>query len=182
MVHSKCSTNSRFFIAEFGDNMSDQPINYEAVLADLENRKSQLEAAIAGIRLIMGQPGTNPSGPAGGGGYSGSTPAHDAFIGMSIPEAAKKHLTTVRKKLSTQELMTAMEAGGLPPSKYNTVYAILRRRENQVGDIINMKGDWGLAEWYPNYRRKAATGEDAAGAGEVETTTEEKHGPKAVSA
>lgn len=142
-------------------NMSDQPINYEAVLADLENRKAQIEAAIAGIRLVMGQPGTSPSGgPSGGGSYNGATPAHDAFIGMSIPEAAKKHLTAVRKKLSTQEIMTALEAGGLPPSKYSTVYAILRRRENQVGDIINMKGDWALQEWFPNYRKKSSTRED----------------------
>lgn len=148
--------------------MSDQPINYEAVLADLEARKAQLEAAISGIRLMLGQPGTGPGGgPSGGGSYSGMTPAHDAFIGMSIPEAAKKHLTAVRKKLSTQELMTAMEAGGLPPSKYNTVYAILRRRENQVGDIINMKGDWALQEWYPNYRKKASASE-----GEDEDTKE----------
>jgi len=140
--------------------MSDQPINYEAVLADLEARKAQIEAAIVGIRLVMGQSSAGPSGPTGGGSpYAGSTPAHDAFIGMSIPEAAKKYLNTVRKKLSTQELMTAMEAGGLPPSKYNTVYAILRRRENQVGDIINMKGDWALQEWYPNYRKKSSSGE-----------------------
>jgi hypothetical protein len=138
--------------------MSDQPINYEAVLADLEARKAQLEAAISGIRLMLGQSGASPGGGPSGGG--GPTPAHDAFIGMSIPEAAKKHLTAVRKKLSTQELMTAMEAGGLPPSKYNTVYAILRRRENQVGDIINMKGDWALQEWYPNYRKKASASEN----------------------
>jgi hypothetical protein len=155
--------------------MSDQPINYEAVLADLENRKAQLEAAIAGIRLVMGQPGTAPSGPGGGGsGYSGGAPAHDAFIGMSIPEAAKKHLTAVRKKLSTQDLMAAMEAGGLPPSKYSTVYAILRRREKQVGDIINMKGDWALQEWYPNYRKKSS----ASGDEESEETGEEKHDDK----
>src|SRR5580698_3769978 len=32
------------------------------------------------------------------GGHTGATPAHDAFIGLSIPEAAKKHLTAVRKK------------------------------------------------------------------------------------
>jgi hypothetical protein len=131
--------------------MSDQPINYEAVLFDLEARKSQLESAIAAIKGIMGQAVTAPSGPGGGGGAL----AHDAFIGMSIPEAAKKHLMAVRKKLSTQDLMTAMEAGGLPPSKYSTVYAILRRREKQVGDIINMKGDWALQEWYPNYRKKS---------------------------
>jgi len=28
-----------------------------------------------------------------------------------------------------------------------------------VGDIINMKGDWALAEWYPNYRK--GKGKDA---------------------
>ena len=156
--------------------MSDHAINYEAVLADLENRKAQLEAAIVGIRLVMGQPGTNPSGgPAGGGGsYVGSAPAHDAFIGMSIPEAAKKHLTVVRKKLSTQDIMTALEAGGLPPSKYSTVYAILRRRENQVGDIINLKGDWALQEWYPNHRKKTPTSEVEIGVDEKTDEADEK--------
>jgi hypothetical protein len=63
--------------------------------------------------------------------------------------------------------MDAMEAGGLPKSKYNTVYAILRRRESQVGDIINMQGEWGLAAWYPNHvkktLKKGAASESAAG-------------------
>jgi hypothetical protein len=76
-----------------------QPINYEAVLADLEARKAKLEAAIKSIRQILGQTGTSPFG--GSGGVSpNDKPAHDAFIGMSIPEATKKHLTAVRKKLS----------------------------------------------------------------------------------
>lgn len=139
--------------------MSDQPINYEAVLADLKARRMQLDSAIAAIEGITGQTGTTPGGP--GGGYVGGAPAHDAFIGLSIPDAAKKHLATTRKKQSTQELMAAMQAGGLPESKYSTVYAILRRRENQVGDIINMKGDWALQEWYPNYRRKSSASGDA---------------------
>jgi hypothetical protein len=51
--------------------------------------------------------------------------------------------------------MAALESGGLPHSKYNTVYAILRRRESQVGDIVNMQGEWGLASWYPNHVKKA---------------------------
>src|SRR5271157_3626463 len=154
--------------------MSDQPVNYEAVLFDLETRKANLEAAIAAVRLILGQ--TAPSGPSGGGGgYSGGAPAHDAFIGMSIPEAAKKHLTAVRKKLSTQEIMTALESGGLPPSKYSTVYAILRRRENQVGDIINMKGDWALQEWYPNYRnKKSSASEETEEEGKEPSTAKEE--------
>lgn len=132
-------------------------------MADLEARKAQLEVTIAQIRAIMGQPGVTggPVPPGGGGGYNGATPAHDAFIGLSIPEAAKKHLGIVRKKLSTQDLMAALELGGLPPSKYSTVYGVLSRRESKVGDIVNIKGDWALAEWYPNYRKKTKASESS---------------------
>lgn len=164
---------------------SDQ-INYEAVLADLEARKAQLESAISAIRVIMGQPGSSPTSPGGGFSPSGSSPAHDAFIGMSIPDATRKHLAAVRKKLSTQEIMTALESGGLPPSKYSTVYAVLRRREGQVGDIINMKGDWALAEWYPNYRSKGKGVKNAADSETAiaDTTKEEPEAaePEAVKA
>jgi hypothetical protein len=125
-----------------------QPINYDAVLADLKSRKAELEAAITAIEKITGQvSGSTPP--------SGGTGPH-AFLGMSIPEATKAHLAATRRKQSTQDIMTALEAGGLPPSKYSTVYAVLRRREAQVGDIINMKGDWALSEWYPGYKRAKA--------------------------
>ena len=134
--------------------MTPEPINYAAVLADLEAKKQQIEVAIAAIKMIAAQSGNAPLGGPGGSGPS-------AFLGMSIPDATKKHLTTVRQKQSTQEIMKALEAGGLPASKYSTVYAVLRRRESQVGDIINMKGDWALAEWYPNYRFKKSTDEES---------------------
>jgi hypothetical protein len=156
--------------------MSTEPINYEAVIADLEAKKAHIESTIAALRVISGMSGLGitppPGSPSGGGGGSiivGTKPAADAFLGKSIPEAAKMYLTSQRRKLSTQELMDAMEAGGLPGSKYSTVYAILSRRESKVGDIVNMKGDWALAEWYPNYVKKGpkktaasepATGED----------------------
>jgi hypothetical protein len=58
---------------------------------------------------------------------------------MSIPDATKKYLESVRQKQSTQEIIDALQTGGLPPSKYNTVYSILARRQSQVGDIINIK-------------------------------------------
>jgi hypothetical protein len=139
--------------------MSTEPINYEAVIADLEAKKAHIESTIAALRVISGMSGLGiappPGSPLGGGSaITGTKPAADAFLGKSIPEAAKMYLTSQRRKLSTQELMDAMEAGGLPGSKYNTVYAILARRENKVGDIVNIKGDWALAEWYPNYVKK----------------------------
>jgi 2-iminoacetate synthase ThiH len=133
--------------------MSDTPINYEAVLADIDARIDKLQATRQGIVELMSTTGTTPSG---------SGRAKD-YLGMSIPEAAKKYLGSQRAKQSTQDVMKALEEGGLPPSKYSTVYAILRRREKQVGDIINMKGDWALAEWYPNHRKrtKQEEGEDS---------------------
>jgi hypothetical protein len=141
--------------------MATPPIDYEAVIADLEAKIVHLQATLAGIRAVAGMTGLGtaptPGAPSGGGGGNpivNGKPASDAFLGKSIPEAAKMYLTSQRRKLSTQELMDALEAGGLPGSKYNTVYAILARRENKVGDIVNIKGDWALAEWYPNYVRK----------------------------
>jgi hypothetical protein len=137
--------------------MSEAPINYEAVLADLEARKAKLEAAIESIRAILAQGGAGTSGPIG---PSGSI-APDAFLQMSIPDATKKYLGSTRQKQSTQAIIDALEKGGLPKSKYNTVYSILSRRQKQVGDIINMDGDWALAEWYPNYKRKKSAEEEA---------------------
>jgi hypothetical protein len=149
--------------------MSTEPINYEAVIEDLEAKKTQLDATITMLRALsgLGTLGITPPSSPSGGGNGGTRIASDAFFGKSIPEAAVIHLGNVRKKLSTQALMDAMEAGGLPKSKYNTVYAILRRRESQVGDIINMQGEWGLAAWYPNHvkktLKKGAASESAAG-------------------
>jgi hypothetical protein len=126
-----------------------EPINYEAVLADIEDRIVKLQATADGIRSIMAMSGSTPTG-----GGPGGKIAHDAFLKMSIPDATKSYLTMARQKKDTQSIIEALEQGGLPRSEYSTVYAVLRRREKQVGDIVNMKGDWGLAEWYPNYKRR----------------------------
>jgi hypothetical protein len=150
--------------------MGTQPIDYEAVIADLEAKKAQLDATINMLRALsgIGTLGiTPPSGSPSGG--SGGRIAPDAFFGKSIPEAAVMHLSNVRQKLSTQQLMDAFEAGGLPKSKYNTVYAILRRREGQVGDIVNMQGEWGLASWFPNHAKAKSTAKKAAASESAET-------------
>jgi|HubBroStandDraft_6_1064221.scaffolds.fasta_scaffold60762_3 hypothetical protein len=126
--------------------MSDAP-NYEAILADIDARIAKLQATREGIVDLMALAGTVPTGGPGG------KIAHDAFLAMSIPDATKKYLSMTRQKKDTQALIDALEQGGLPRSAYSTVYAVLRRREKQIGDIINEKGDWALAEWYPNRRK-----------------------------
>lgn len=125
-------------------------VDYEAVLADLKAKRDQLDKAIETIEGLV-KVGVSGSTPGGGGGGSRDVKP-DSFLKMSIPDATKKFLEMTRVKQTTQDIMDALVKGGLPPSKYNTVYAILRRRQAQVGDIINMKGDWGLTEWYPNHR------------------------------
>src|SRR5258708_35852841 len=127
-----------------------EPMKYEAVLADIDARIAKLETTREGILELMAATGNTPSGGPGG------KIAHDAFLKMSIPDATKKYLSASRQKKDTQAIIEALEQGGLPRSEYSTVYAVLRRREKQVGDIINMKGDWALAEWYPNYKRKTS--------------------------
>lgn len=167
--------------------MSTEAINYEAVISDLEAKIAHLQATLAGIKVVAGMNGLGipPSGGPGGPAQTNTGKiASDAFFGKSIPDAAVTYLGSVRKKLSTQALMEVMEAGGLPKSKYNTVYAILRRRESQVGDIVNMQGEWGLASWFPNHTKKVAkkgvvsdstVEEDAAlEAAEGETAEDEK--------
>lgn len=127
--------------------MTKEPINYEAVLADLEDKKKQIESAISAIKMIAAHGGTFTPGS------GGSNLGPSAFLKMSIPDATKKLLETTKQKQSTQAVIDALVEGGLPKSKYNTVYSILTRRATQVGDLINMQGDWALSEWYPNYRK-----------------------------
>jgi hypothetical protein len=135
--------------------MSTEAINYEAVIADLEAKKAQLDTTITMLRALGGLGTIGAPTPTGGGSTPGRAFSSDAFFGKSIPDAAVTILQSERRKMSTQALMDTMEKGGLPSSKYNTVYSILRRRESVVGDLINMQGEWGLSAWYPNHVKKA---------------------------
>jgi hypothetical protein len=145
--------------------MGTDSINWEAALADVEGRIAKLQATAEGIRMIIAQGGSGVPSPGGGG---STTVGPSAFLSMSIPDAAKKYLSSVKQKKSTQEIIDALTAGGLPQSKYTTVYNILTRRQRQVGDIVNMKGDWGLAEWYPNHRFKTPKEEPEKGEDEAD--------------
>ena len=58
-------------------------------------------------------------------------------------------LEMMQRRLSIPEIMQGLRSGGLKPSKYRNVYAILRQRESDKADIINVDAKWGLAEWNP---------------------------------
>jgi hypothetical protein len=128
--------------------MSDQPVNYEAVIADLEAKKAAIDNVITALRALTSTSGTTAQA------HSGHI-APNEFHGLSITDAVKKYLGVLKQKQSTQDLIKALDAGGPPPVSYPTLYAVLRRRQKTFGDIVNMKGDWGLAEWYPNFKFKS---------------------------
>ena len=151
---------------EEGENVMTETmggVDWAAALADIEARIAKLQGVADGIRDMLAASGSGaaPTGGGPGGGGGGSVKP-DTFLKLSIPDATKKLLDMTRSKQSTQEVMDALVKGGLPPSKYNTIYSILARRASQVGDIINMKGDWALAEWYPNHVRKPKKATDGA--------------------
>jgi len=130
--------------------MTSGNVNYKAVLADLEARKSQIESAIAAVKSFL----TSSGNSVGDGAVTDVTSAEEiprgAFLRLSIADATKKFLDMVKTKQSVPQITQALERGGLPPAKPNTVYAVLRRREAVNGDIIRIGDEWALAEWYPN--------------------------------
>jgi hypothetical protein len=130
--------------------MPNQPINYAAVLADLEAKRAQLDSAIAAIKVLMEQTGalaaTAPPVPRIAG--LSEVPSQ-AFAGLSVSAAVRKLLEMMQRRMTVREIMQGLQAGGLKPSKYRNVYAILRQRESDKADIINVDAKWGLAEWNP---------------------------------
>ena len=129
-----------------------QEIDYMSVLEDLEARKAKIEAAIAGIKLILGQGDEEAAAAVGG-----PLPRHDSeptevypgiFHGLSISEAAKKYLSMMKKKQRTGAICTAILKGGIETTAknfYSNVYSIMQRDKA----FIKLGTAWALTEWHP---------------------------------
>jgi hypothetical protein len=143
---------------------NESAIDYGAILSDLEAKKAAIEAAIAGLKAMMGAMGTtegvsflktaatlmSPSI------HGGDIPA-GAFLRKSIPEAAKLYLATVKRKQTTKEIADALIEGGMETNAKNfeiTVGTGLYRVSKKTGEFVRLKGGaWGLSEWYPSAMR-----------------------------
>jgi hypothetical protein len=142
--------------------MSTQPLDYAAIIADLEAKKAAIESTIISIRQAMAsgvlglsQGGDVPSGVPGGSSlsmYSGDIPA-GAFLGKSIPEAARIYLEIVKRKQTSREIAEALQKGGMESTSNNfvgIVHAVLdRSRKAPNALIVKLGSQWGLAGWYP---------------------------------
>lgn len=127
---------------------------YDAVLADLKARRAQIDQAISAIEAIRaGSPSSVPASLNIGSGPVIAIDSPGAFLGLSIPEAAKKLLAAKRQPLKNPEIVAGFKAGGFilgSKDPVNTVGAVLTRRANDVGDIVKVgRGTWGLKEWFP---------------------------------
>jgi hypothetical protein len=140
--------------------MSAQAIDYAAMLANMEAKKAALEAAIASLRaaLAMGALGSSSSSDEGAtvslGSmmYGGDVP-NGAFLGKSIPEAARLYLEIIKKKQTSREIAEALQKGGVESTSKNFIGMIgpvlERARRNANPVIVKVGNQWGLSSWYP---------------------------------
>ena len=146
-----------------------QPLDpYELVLADLRAQRSKIDIAIQAIENLRGiSPPVGPVAPPNQSAPASPEGGRGAFLGMTIVEAAKAILTARRHPVTNSEFAEAFKGGGLVLSSadpINTVGSVLTRRFHNVGDVVRIgRGEWGLAEWYPNRNfKKKAVKEDSA--------------------
>jgi hypothetical protein len=142
--------------------MSETPTPYDLVIADLENKRDQINAAIEMLRALgatgaiaLPLPVGSTKPPA-----SESDIPRDAFFGMTIPEAAKKYLSIVKVTKSNSELCAALLKGGFK-TQANNFGEVVRSTLQRHTDFVKVSGEWGLAEWYGNRgggrKRRAGT-------------------------
>jgi DNA-directed RNA polymerase delta subunit len=129
-------------------------IDYVAVRDDLKKRIEQLQAALAGVEGILAATSLTGSQRVS----SAQDIARDEFLGMTIPDAAKKYLEVIRTPQTIGQIWEGLKQGGLPHIKYNAVYTAIWRRVSPDGDFARVDETlWGLAAWYktiPNVKKK----------------------------
>lgn len=141
-------------------------IDYSAVLADLETKRAELDAAIAAVKRILGH--TDVSSPALAFGMAKAQIAvevadslrDDSFFGLSLVDAVKKYLRMSKRKKSTKDIVDALEQGGFTHTSknfYGTVFTALSRDSEKAGsELVKVGKEWGIAEWYPGMKKKTA--------------------------
>jgi hypothetical protein len=137
-----------------------QPIEYAAIIADLEAKKNALEQTLASLRAAqelgaLGQPGEASVMGSTGSSIGGAEVPDGAFHGKSMPAAIRLYLEIMRSKKTAREIADGLKKGGLEStSKFfdKIVYATLDRLR-KAGDVVKIGTTWGLPAWYPALMR-----------------------------
>jgi HB1, ASXL, restriction endonuclease HTH domain len=143
--------------------MNDQPIPYDAVIADLRTKRDQIDALIQMLEVFRNW----APPPVGGlpeptllGGLltAATTPskgiAPGSFHGKSIEDATEAILHIRKRSLAISEIVADLQAGGVHfrgDTPVNTVTSVLHRASKKGGNVVRInRGTWGLREWHPN--------------------------------
>jgi DNA-binding CsgD family transcriptional regulator len=152
--------------------MAMESIDYAAIIADLEAKRTALDATITAFRAAqaagaLGISGGDSTGGMADGFSAALLPTGDvpvgAFLGKSIPEAAKLCLQIVKRKLTSREIAEYLKKGGIESSARNfpgLVHSILIRASRAGNGIVKLdRSNWALGGWYPASMRTAGASE-----------------------
>jgi hypothetical protein len=144
-------------------------VDYGAIITDLEAKKAALEQTIASLRsaLAIGALGQFGDSAVGTQAFissaSGGEVPVGAFLGRSIPDAAKLCLQILKRKMTSREIAEALKKGGIESTAKNfptIVHSILDRASKGTSGIVKLdRSFWGLAEWYPLSMRSSVAAE-----------------------
>jgi hypothetical protein len=141
--------------------MVNDSTHYDAVIADLEAKRDQLNAMIETLKQMKGVGLPLASAVMSSshhGAASDTVIRKDAFFGMTIPDAAKKYLSLVKRTKPHMELCDSLLAGGFKTSSPN-FREVVRSTLSRNPDFVKFGKEWGLAEWYGSRNtRKAKRG------------------------
>lgn len=158
--------------------MAQDPAHYDAVIADLEERRDQMNGMIEMLKQMKAGGPLNPVASSSSMPITvmGADIAHDAFFGMTIPEAAKKYLSIVRRTTPHPALCDALLDGGFKTTATN-FREVVRSTLGRNPEFVKISGQWGLNEWYGNRgtrksKRTPSPTEEVQG--EIDTDSEEK--------
>jgi hypothetical protein len=147
------------------------PVDWGAVVAELEAKRAALDKAIASLRVVIASgvlfaaaEDAMPAMADSVGVLHGGEVPIGAFLGKSIPEAAKLCLQIVKKKMTTREIAESLQKGGIETTAKTSfpsiVHSILMRATRSGTGILKLdRSHWGLAEWYPSGMRAAVAGD-----------------------
>ena len=141
--------------------------HYLAVLEQAERERAELDTFIAMCRKklnmpIESTPLNKPWAPVFGSDEEDEPKQEsldsDSFLGLTIPDAAKKYLAMIKKKQTAAQISQALISGGVDSTK-TTITSILAREDGKMDSTVVRvgRGEYGLTEWYgPNFKEKRA--------------------------
>ncbi len=159
--------------------MAQDSTHYDAVIIDLETKRDQLNAMIETLKQMksVGLPSMGMPVSSAPSVITEADIPHDAFFNLTIPDAAKKYLSIVKKTKPHPELCDALLNGGFKTSA-SSFREVVRATLGRNPEFVRVNGQWGLKEWYGKRgKRKSRRTSASSNAEEQLSAIEANDGP-----